>query len=214
MKFFSTILLTATAVSAISITHRIPAGASIVKAPIDLTERSGAHNLGWPHPGKDNWGNKLEPHRRKVTIRSSRNDTDDVSADFLWGINQANHGGLLYLEKGKTYVIGTKLDLPVMDDIYVKLDGEIKVRTSLFSLHFLGLTDIAVYRRYRILAGELLLLRLSEVNHLLGLEWKRHQDLRFRDSEWQWPGLVQWFRRQRNLGLFEYLLPTNSVSHG
>ncbi|KAF1348778.1 glycoside hydrolase family 28 protein [Delphinella strobiligena] len=75
---------------------------------------------------KDNWGNKVESQRRRVTIRSSENDTDDVSSDFLWGINTASHGGLLHLEKGKTYVIGTKLDLPLLDDVYVKLDGEIK----------------------------------------------------------------------------------------
>ena len=31
------------------------------------------------------------------------------------------------LEKGKTYIIGRKLDLTFLQDVYVRLDGEIKV---------------------------------------------------------------------------------------
>ncbi|KAJ5909211.1 hypothetical protein N7495_001893 [Penicillium taxi] len=66
------------------------------------------------------------PNRRTVTIRPSRDDTDDISSDFLWGVHQANHGGRLLLEKGKLYVIGKILDLTFLDDIEVQLDGEIK----------------------------------------------------------------------------------------
>lgn len=124
MKIFLTILLATSAVSALSIGTTIPPGAKIVEAPA-------SHD----HVQKDNWGNNVESQRRRVTIRSSRNDTDDVSSDFLWGINAASHGGLLHLEKGKTYVIGTKLDLPVLDDAYVKLDGEIKVRCLYHGYH-------------------------------------------------------------------------------
>jgi galacturan 1,4-alpha-galacturonidase len=69
-----------------------------------------------------------------VTIRSSRNDHDDVSADFLWGIKRANHGGRLLLKKGKKYVIGKKLDLTFLDNVEVQLDGELKVFASLFLL--------------------------------------------------------------------------------
>lgn len=62
-----------------------------------------------------------------MTIRPSHNDTDDISADFLWGIRRANHGGRLLLKKGEKYVIGRKLDLTFLDNIEVQLDGELKV---------------------------------------------------------------------------------------
>lgn len=129
MKIFSTVLLAALAVSGLSIGSVIPPGAKIVEAPASYD-----HVWSGSEPQKDNWGNKVESQRRRVTIRSSRNDTDDVSSDFLWGINAASHGGLLHLEKGKTYVIGTKMDLPVLDDVYLKLDGEIKVRSPVLSM--------------------------------------------------------------------------------
>lgn len=67
------------------------------------------------------------PDRQTVTIRHSKSDTDDVSADFLWGIKKANHGGRLLLEKGKTYMIGTRLDLSFLDNVEVQLEGELKV---------------------------------------------------------------------------------------
>jgi galacturan 1,4-alpha-galacturonidase len=72
--------------------------------------------------------------RRVVSIRASANDRDDVSADFEKGMRDANHGGLLKLGRGKTYVIGRKLDLSFLDDVYVQLEGEIKVRRLLFLL--------------------------------------------------------------------------------
>lgn len=65
--------------------------------------------------------------RRTVTIRPSRNDTDDISRDFLWGMRRANHGGRLLLQRGKKYVIGKKLDLTFLNDVEVQLDGEIMV---------------------------------------------------------------------------------------
>ena len=75
----------------------------------------------------DNWGNAIERDRKVTTIRPSANDTDDISAAFLAGIQQANNGGLLFLEKGNTYVIGKKLDLSFLKNIYVRIEGEIKV---------------------------------------------------------------------------------------
>jgi galacturan 1,4-alpha-galacturonidase len=75
---------------------------------------------------KDNWGNCVEADRISTTIKASTSDTDDVSAAFLDGLKKANNGGLLHLEKGKKYVIGKKVNLSFLDDVYVKLDGEIK----------------------------------------------------------------------------------------
>lgn len=69
------------------------------------------------HPPKD--------HRRKVHIRNSRSDTDDISSEFLKGLKKANHGGTLVLPAGKTFVIGKKLDLTFLNDVQVQLDGEI-----------------------------------------------------------------------------------------
>src|ERR1700712_3431611 len=76
---------------------------------------------------KDNWGNCVAADRKVVSIRASANEKDDVSADFEKGLRDANNGGLLRLEKGKLYVIGKKLDLSFLNDVYVQLDGEIKV---------------------------------------------------------------------------------------
>lgn len=91
----------------------------------------GHPNWGWnKHGKKDKWGNCVEDDRRKITIRESQNDTDDISADFVWALNQAQNGGLIHLEEGKTYVIGKKVDLPVLNDVYIKLDGTLKVRIS------------------------------------------------------------------------------------
>jgi galacturan 1,4-alpha-galacturonidase len=66
-------------------------------------------------------------HRPKVYIKNSKSDTDDISAEFYAGLKKANHGGTLVLPKGKTFVIGKKLDLTFLDDIQVQLDGEILV---------------------------------------------------------------------------------------
>lgn len=65
--------------------------------------------------------------RKVVRIRSSKNDTDDISAEFLEGIKKANNGGTLYLPKDELFVIGEPLDLTFLDDIHVRLDGEILV---------------------------------------------------------------------------------------
>lgn len=65
-------------------------------------------------------------HRPVVTIRPSRNATDDVSAAFRSGLERANRGGTLYLPAGQTFVIGRPLDLTFLDDVEVRLDGEVR----------------------------------------------------------------------------------------
>ncbi|KAI1825928.1 family 28 glycosyl hydrolase [Xylaria intraflava] len=65
-------------------------------------------------------------HRPIVQIRSSKNDTDDVSDDFMAGLKKANHGGTLYLPKDELFVIAKALDLTFLDDIQIRWDGEVK----------------------------------------------------------------------------------------
>ncbi|KAF4978008.1 hypothetical protein FZEAL_5553 [Fusarium zealandicum] len=65
-------------------------------------------------------------HRRIVKIRASKNESDDVSAAFRKGVMDANNGGTLVLPKGKMFVIGKVLDLTGLNDIHVRLDGEIR----------------------------------------------------------------------------------------
>jgi galacturan 1,4-alpha-galacturonidase len=76
---------------------------------------------------KDNWGNAVEKDRKKVTIRASKHDRDDISDDFLAAIKKANNGGMVHLKKEHKYVIGKKLDLTFLNNVYVKIDGELKV---------------------------------------------------------------------------------------
>lgn len=66
-------------------------------------------------------------HRKEHHIRSSKNETDDISDELLKGIKAANHGGTLVLKKDKTYVIGKPLDLTFLDDFQLQLDGTILV---------------------------------------------------------------------------------------
>ncbi|KAJ5162529.1 hypothetical protein N7492_007921 [Penicillium capsulatum] len=118
MKLLALAALFAGTVSALATDHAI-AGAQIVPAKDTAALRKiGAH--GQKHP-----------NRRTVTIRASRNDVDDASSDFLWGIKKANHGGRLLLKRGKKYVIGKKLDLTFLHDIEVQLEGEIKFTDDL-----------------------------------------------------------------------------------
>ncbi|KAF2034992.1 glycoside hydrolase family 28 protein [Setomelanomma holmii] len=78
-----------------------------------------------PRP-KDNWGNAIEKDRKKITIRASKNDTDDISDEFLWALKKANNGGLVHLKKNHKYIIGKKLDLTFLKDVYVNIEGELK----------------------------------------------------------------------------------------
>ncbi|KKK12823.1 hypothetical protein ARAM_001171 [Aspergillus rambellii] len=117
MKLLSLIALGATVVRGLafdSLTQNTPPGAKVyhVSDVAGLAQIRGHHHK--------------HPDRRTVTIRASRNDSDDISADFLWGIRRANHGGRLLLKKGETYVIGRKLDLRFLDNLEVQLDGELK----------------------------------------------------------------------------------------
>lgn len=80
------------------------------------------HNYPYNRPAPD--------RRKKVYIKSSRNATDDVSADFYNGLKKANYGGTLVIPKDQTIVIGTKLDLTFLHDVEVQLEGEILVSRS------------------------------------------------------------------------------------
>jgi hypothetical protein len=86
--------------------------------------------------GVDSWGKCVAKDRMVVGMRSSNNDTDDVSAEFEQAIRAANNGGLLKLEKGKTYVIGKVLDLVWLNDVYIQIEGTIKVCTSAHRVQF------------------------------------------------------------------------------
>ncbi|PYH93576.1 CobW domain protein [Aspergillus ellipticus CBS 707.79] len=94
-------------------------GAQIIQA----TDVAGLAAIGAQYP--------KYPDRETVTIRSSKNELDDVASDFLWGLQRANHGGRLLLKKGQTYVLGTKLDLTFLDDIEVQLEGEIQFTNNI-----------------------------------------------------------------------------------
>jgi galacturan 1,4-alpha-galacturonidase len=118
MKFCKALCLSLLAPSAFAFARPEPA---FPISSIEWLQRRD-HQHGGPNGSGHN--------RHVVTIRSSKNDTDDVSDNFLHGIKKANKGGTLYLEKGSTYVVGKKLDLSFLDDIHVHLDGEIKVRLN------------------------------------------------------------------------------------
>jgi hypothetical protein len=63
-----------------------------------------------------------------ITIRCSRNDTDDISSELYAAIKKQNHGGEVWLLEGEKYVIGKRLDLSFLDDFALRIDGELKVR--------------------------------------------------------------------------------------
>ncbi|KAJ3337086.1 hypothetical protein HDU93_001659 [Gonapodya sp. JEL0774] len=67
-----------------------------------------------------------EEGRWQVQIPHSLNDTHDVSSFFEAGLRIANNGGTLWLEEGKTYMIGQPLDLTFLNDVHVRLEGTIK----------------------------------------------------------------------------------------
>jgi len=171
MKSFSVLLSVAACLasaSAVAIEHNAVAPAADALSP------RGAHgpNPGHGHqqPPKDNWGNAVEKDRKKITIRASKHDRDDISDDFLAAIKKANHGGLLHLQKGKKYVIGKKLDLSFLKDVYVRIDGELKVSIPwCYCSRRIRMLTVSVHRRHQVLASQQLLLPLPEEHHLLGL---------------------------------------------
>jgi galacturan 1,4-alpha-galacturonidase len=120
MRVVSYLLVAAAAITSAA-AFDIPDGASISQP----WHHTGRPYFGWNK--KDRWGNKIEDDRRKITIRASEDDTDDISADFVWALEQAQNGGIVHLEEGKTYIIGKKIELPVLNDVYIKLDGTLKV---------------------------------------------------------------------------------------
>jgi len=104
-------------VSVAALFSTVTSAAGAYSGPSSIGEWRHAHPYHHPAPNQ----------RRKVYIRASRNDTDDVSADFYWALKKANHGGTLVLPQGETFVIGKKLDLTFLNDIHVQLEGEILV---------------------------------------------------------------------------------------
>lgn len=69
------------------------------------------------------------PHTREVVkIRPSCHEHDDISDDFLAGMKRANNGGILHLPRGQLFVIGQPLDLTFLNNIHVRIDGEIKAQ--------------------------------------------------------------------------------------
>jgi galacturan 1,4-alpha-galacturonidase len=133
MRFFAIGALLLSTVGAIATEHVIK-GAQIIPAKDKAAlKKIGAH------------GQKYAD-RRTVTIRSSKSATDDIADDFLWGIKAANHGGRLILQRGKTYVIGKKLDLSFLDNIEVQLEGELKVSNARLYITGLIILTKTVYR--------------------------------------------------------------------
>lgn len=112
MKITTATSLLWTAALATAAVHPLPPG-----VPRSVAEFRQKHPYS-PSDGHDG--------RPVVTIRPSRNDTDDVSAAFRSALEQANHGGTLHLPAGQTFVIGRPLDLTFLDDVQVRLDGEIR----------------------------------------------------------------------------------------
>jgi|SRR5690242_11208151 len=123
MRSFSVLLVLAASLFSASASdlsgNYIPAGASVHVPRADSF-------LPRKPREKDNWGNAVAHDRKKITIRASKNDTDDISEDFLWALKKANNGGLVHLKKNHKYVIGRKLDLSFLKDVYVNIDGELK----------------------------------------------------------------------------------------
>lgn len=130
MKSFSVLVALATSlasVSASAITIEsdvLPVGAAVA---IPRSDSLSSLSVRSKPKQKDNWGNAIAKDRKKVTIRASKNDTDDISDDFLWALKKANNGGLVHLKKNHKYVIGKKLDLTFLKDVYVNIEGELKV---------------------------------------------------------------------------------------
>ncbi|KAH7118554.1 pectin lyase fold/virulence factor [Dactylonectria estremocensis] len=111
MKFSSILPLVSLLAGALVSAVELPAG-----VPRNVAEFRNKHP----------WKAPTLHHRKKVTIRSSKNDLDDISDEFVKGLKKANHGGTLYLPKGHTYMIGKPLDLTWLNDIHIHLEGEIK----------------------------------------------------------------------------------------
>ncbi|GJC82661.1 putative exopolygalacturonase B [Colletotrichum liriopes] len=112
MRFSQTFAMLAAVTGVLSRGIELPAG-----VPRSLEEFRDKHPYTPPSHGCG---------RKTIQIRASRNATDDVSEDFKKGLEDANNGGTLYLPKGKTFVIAKALDLTFLNDVHVRLEGEIK----------------------------------------------------------------------------------------
>jgi hypothetical protein len=160
------------------------------------------------HKQKDNWGNAVEKDRKKFTIRASKNDLDDVSDDLLAAIKKANNGGLVNLKKNHKYVIGKKLDLTFLKDVYIKIDGELKVSSRVVYIVIRILTDCSSQttltigkpttstmtskRALRSPCGAASKLAIPKALLHIFTKSQRRQDLRLGCDEWKWTGMVGW----------------------
>jgi hypothetical protein len=109
-----------------------------VELPADSKSQSSKRDLMYQAPGvqacrtgTDNWGNCVAADRKVITLRPSKDGKDDISAEFEKGLREANNGGLLKLEKDKTFIIGKTLNLTWLNDVYVQVEGTIKVGLSM-----------------------------------------------------------------------------------
>ncbi|WYZ39367.1 hypothetical protein EsH8_III_001281 [Colletotrichum jinshuiense] len=128
MRFSRSFALLAAVTGVLSYGIELPAG-----VPRSLEEFRDKHPYTPPSSGCG---------RKTIQIRASRNATDDVSEDFKKGLEEANNGGTLYLPKGKTFVIAKALDLTFLNDVHVKLEGEIKKSIMFWKW---GGKDIKIY---------------------------------------------------------------------
>ena len=92
---------------------------SVVVVPRSISEFRQKHPL--PKMETD------DPGQKAITIRPSAHDGDDISDLFLQAVRDANHGAsLLHLPANQTFIIGKPLDLTFLNNLTIRLDGEIK----------------------------------------------------------------------------------------
>jgi hypothetical protein len=126
------------------------------------------HHFPYHHPPAN--------HRPKVHIRPSKDETDDISAEFYKGLKKANNGGTLVLPKGQTFVIGKKLDLTFLKNVEVELEGTILVCSLITTFANKSSLYDAVHEQYHLLAEQLFLPSISEIDQLLEVGRKEYQD--------------------------------------
>lgn len=125
MKFLAGLASLTALATANVVRETIPAGANIVLPREPEPQRPGGWKGKHHNDDKDEWGCNKPSRRHVVTIRASKDPHDDVADDFLWGMQKANNGGTLHLKRGEQYVLGKTIDLTFLNDVHVRLDGEI-----------------------------------------------------------------------------------------
>jgi galacturan 1,4-alpha-galacturonidase len=96
----------------------------------DITIRSSAsskrpnHSIRPYHPGKP--FPPSPPRSKTCTVKTYDNDGKDDSKYILKAIKECNNGGHVVFERGKTYTIGTALNLTFLKNIDLDVQGTIK----------------------------------------------------------------------------------------